>query len=136
MDFSNDSWTCWAYWENAEIGSRFSMTQLSNNHLLADDDAIKSRLMSAQPGDHIRLKGVLASYANPGNGFKRGTSTVRTDTGNGACETIYLEDFEILNKANSASRRLYAFAKWLTLIALLGFGIMFVVSPVRKPKFG
>ncbi len=69
MDFSNDSWTCWAYWENAEIGSRFSMTQLSNNHLLADDDEIKRRLMSAQPGDHIRLKGVLASYANPGNGF-------------------------------------------------------------------
>ncbi|MEN8179390.1 MAG: hypothetical protein ABFS39_12360 [Pseudomonadota bacterium] len=136
MDFSNDSWTCWAYWDNAEIASRFSMPQLSNNHLLADDDEIKRNLMAAQAGDHIHLKGVLASYANPGNGFRRGTSTVRTDTGNGACETIYLQEFEILNKANSGSRRLYAFAKWLTLISLLGFCIMFVASPVRKSKLG
>jgi hypothetical protein len=134
MDFSNDSWTCWAYWPNAETRSRFSMRQLSNNHLLADDDELKRRLMSAQIGDHVRLKGVLASYANPGNGFKRGTSTVRTDTGNGACETIYLQEFEILNPANGGVRSLYALAKWLTISALAGFLLLFVVSPVRGTR--
>jgi hypothetical protein len=132
MDFSNDSWTCWAYWDNVEIASRFSMTQLSNNHLLVDDPEIKRRLMTAEVGDHIQLKGVLASYANPGNGFKRGTSTVRTDTGNGACETIYVEDFAIVRQANATSRRLYTLAKWLTLISLLGFVALFFVSPTRN----
>ena len=96
-DFSNDSWTCWAYWPDRATASRFSMTQLSNNHLLTDDPDVKRALMAAEPGDHIRLKGVLAAYANPGNGFERGTSITRTDTGNGACETVYLQDFDIVN---------------------------------------
>jgi len=133
MDFTNDSWTCWAYWPDSETHSKFSMNQLSNNHLLAHDYELKKQLMSANIGDHIRMKGVLASYSNPGNGFQRGTSTTRTDTGNGACETIYLQEFEILNKANKRSRRLYSITKWLTLFSLLGFIILFAISPVRKP---
>ena len=133
MDFSNDSWTCWAYWPDAATRKRFSMSQLSNNHLLSDDDQLKEQLMAARPGDHIRLRGMLAAYANPANGFKRGTSTTRTDTGNGACETIYLQDFEIVNKANPGIRRLYSTSKWLAALSLLGFVVMFVVAPVRKP---
>lgn len=135
MDFRNDSWTCWAYWPDGETRSRFSMHQLSNNHLLVDDYELQRRLMAAEVGDHVRLKGVLANYANPGNGFKRGTSTVRTDTGNGACETVYLEDFQVLNPVNSGVRRVYALAKWLTLASLAGFLILFVSSPVRKSRF-
>lgn len=132
MDFSNDSWTCWAAWPDRETGDRFSMAQLSNNHLLADNDDIKRVLMGAEPGDHIRLAGVLASYANPGNGFQRGTSTNRRDTGNGACETIYLQDFEIINKANARMRGLYNLAKWGGLISFLGFLLMFFISPIKR----
>lgn len=134
MEFSNDSWTCWASWQDQETGSVFKMNALSNNHLLTDDDAIKSALMSAEAGDHIRLKGVLSEYTNKAAGFHRGTSTIREDTGNGACETIYVDQFEIINKANHKSRRLFALAKWLTLISAIGFSVMFVVAPV-KVKF-
>lgn len=133
MEFSNDSWTCWAYWPNADVGSRFSMTELSNNHLLTDDLEIKHRLMSAETGDHIRLKGYLASYKNPSNNFQRGTSTIRTDTGNGACETIYLKEFDIVSKANNKARSLFAFAKWLGLASFVGFMVFFIISPVRRP---
>ncbi len=132
MKFSNDSWTCWASWPDQETGSQFKMNALSNNHLLTDDNALKSALMSAEPGDHIRLKGVLAEYANKANGFQRGTSTVREDTGNGACETVYLTGFEIIKKANRKSRRLYTLAKWLSLISAIGFSVMFVVTPVKN----
>ncbi len=135
MDFHNDSWTCWAYWPDAATGSRFSMTQLSNNHLLADDYEVKRALMSAQPGDQVRFKGFLASYANPANGFERGTSTVRTDTGNGACETVYLQDFTIVRQANPGMRSLYLAAKWLAILSLLGFIAMFAIAPVTKPRF-
>ena len=41
MDFRNDSWTCWAYWPDAQTGARFRMDELSNNHLLTDDPRVK-----------------------------------------------------------------------------------------------
>lgn len=131
LKFSHDTWTCWVAWQDAETGSQFKGGQLSNNHLLADDDKIKAVLAEAEPGDHIRLKGVLAEYANKSSGFFRGTSTVRTDSGNGACETVYLDSFAIIKKANPKLRRLNHIAKWSALFFGIGFCIMFVLSPVR-----
>ncbi|MCG6971191.1 MAG: hypothetical protein LJE85_15595 [Gammaproteobacteria bacterium] len=132
MEFSNDSWTCWAYWPDRATGERFSPSELSNNHLLADKPLVKQALMSAEPGDHIRLKGVLASYRNPVNNFFRDTSTVRTDTGNGACETIYVKQFEILKKANPRIRALYGIAKWLCLLSFSAFCVLFAITPPTK----
>lgn len=133
MKFENDSWTCWAYWPDAQTGARFSMRQLSNNHLLVDDESIKHHLMSAEPGDHIRLNGQLANYENPANSFQRGTSTRRDDTGNGACETLYVEDFDIVKKANPKWRKLFSIAKWSLGLSLTLFLILFFVTPVRRP---
>ncbi|VAW69894.1 hypothetical protein MNBD_GAMMA09-3823 [hydrothermal vent metagenome] len=132
MDFTNDSWTCWARWPDNETGRIFSMRQLSNNHILSHNDDISQTLMSARPGDHIKLSGFLSEYSNPGNGFQRGTSTTRTDTGNGACETIYLDDFKIINKANAGTHRLYAISKWTFIISLIGFIVAFIASPVCR----
>lgn len=131
MDFHNDSWTCWYSWPNSEVGARFEKTQLSNNHVLIDDEDIKSRLMQSEPGDHIRLKGMLAEYSNPGNGFHRGTSTTRTDTGNGACETIYVSEFEVVKKANRELRSFYTVAFWTAIVSLAGIVVMFFVTPYR-----
>ena len=131
MDFHNDSWTCWFSWPNAEVGQRFQMTQLSNNHVLIDDEAIKTKLMRSEPGDHIRLKGLLAEYSNHRNGFSRSTSTTRDDTGNGACETIYVTDFEIVKKANRQLRMVYSIAKWSAIISLAGFVVLFLVAPYK-----
>ncbi|KPJ95277.1 MAG: hypothetical protein AMJ53_03070 [Gammaproteobacteria bacterium SG8_11] len=132
MDFSNDSWTCWAYWPDRATGQRFNKAQLSNNHLLVNDPAVKQALMSAEPGDQIRLKGMLASYRNPGNNFFRGTSITRSDTGNGACETIYVSEFEIIKKANSRLRAFYDAAKWLTVFAFIGFAVLFAAASPLK----
>jgi len=134
MTFNNDNWTCWASWPDAATGALFKMNALSNNHLLTDDDAVKTALMSAEPGDHIRLKGVLASYSNKASGFQRGTSVIRDDTGNGACETIYLDEFKIIKKANRKLRRLYDLSKWLTLVTGAGFLLMFAIAPVRNNR--
>jgi hypothetical protein len=133
MQFDNDSWTCWAYLPDAETADRFNKTQLSNNHLLVDDEMIKRELMSAQTGDHIRISGQLASYENPSNGFLRGTSTRRDDTGNGACETLFVENFQILNKANPGWRKLYAIAQRTLGVSLVLFMILFFITPVTRP---
>lgn len=131
MQFSNDSWTCWASWNDASTGQLFKMNGLSNNHLLTNDTAINKTLMEAEPGDHIRLKGMLSEYSNRGNGFQRGTSITRDDTGNGACETIFLDEFTVIKKANRKLRRAYTLAKWLTAFSAIGFSIMFLIAPVR-----
>ena len=131
MEFSNGTWTCWFSWPNSEVASRFDGSQLSNNHLLIDDDEIKEALMQVEPGDHIRLKGMLVEYSNPGNGFHRGTSVTRTDTGNGACETIYVNQFEVIRKANRGVRRLYTAVFWLTVLSLAGAIVLFFVTPYR-----
>lgn len=131
MDFHNDSWTCWFSWPNREVGRRFEKTQLSNNHLLIDDETIKTRLMASEPGDQIRLRGMLAEYSNPGSGFFRGTSTTRIDTGNGACETIYVTDFEIVKKANPQLRLYYSITRWTAILSLAGIAILFVLAPYR-----
>lgn len=129
--FHNETWTCWATWPDTETGDLFKMNALSNNHLLADKDQVKIALMEAEPGDHIRLSGLLAEYANPGNGFSRGTSITREDTGNGACETIYVDEFTIINKANRKLRRLYTIVKWLAFVSGIGFLVMLPIAPVR-----
>jgi len=131
MEFSNGTWTCWFSWPNREVASRFDATRLSNNHLLIDDDAVKQALLRAAPGDQIRLRGMLVEYSNPGNGFRRGTSVTRTDTGNGACETIYVNEFEVIRKANQGARRLYTATFWVTVLALAGAVLLFFVTPYR-----
>lgn len=131
MQFENTTWTCWAYWPDRETGKQFSMQQLSNNHILSHDEAISSRLLSAEVGDYVRMKGLLVDYRNPASGFNRKTSTVRNDTGNGACETIYLEAFEVVDKANSGLRQIYSMAWYIAIVSLVGFLACFALSPVR-----
>jgi hypothetical protein len=132
MHFNNTTWTCWAHWPDRATGARFDISQLSNNHLLTDQDHVKRQIMEAEPGDQIRLRGYLASYSNLGNGFSRGTSVTRTDRGNGACETVYVTDFEVVAKANRGWRRLFRFAAGLAVISLIGVLVMLFVAPVRN----
>jgi hypothetical protein len=76
------------------------MTKLSNNHLISDDEVVRDQVRDIQVGDQIRVRGYLASYSSA-QGGKRGTSTTRLDTGNGACETLYIDRFEIIQPATN-----------------------------------
>lgn len=131
MDFKNTTWTCWASWPDRETGRQFGMHKLSNNHLLSDSELVNKALLSAEPGDHIRLVGVLADYENSASGFFRKTSTSRNDTGNGACETVYVDEFSVIKKANTSIRTVYDVAWWLLVISLPSFILVFMFTPVR-----
>jgi len=91
-------------------------------------------MMQAEPGDHIRLKGMLVEYRNPGNGFRRGTSVTRTDKGNGACETIYVNAFEIIRKANQGARHFYSAAFWATALSFAGVVLLFFITPFQARR--
>jgi hypothetical protein len=132
IDFSSDSWTCWYSYRDRNIGNQFKNNALSNNHLLTDRYDIKHVLMSAEIGDVIQLRGVLAAYENNGSDFKRGTSITRDDDGNGACETIFLSEFQILKKANPMIRNLYHISKWLLILSSIAYICLIIIIPYKK----
>lgn len=107
MRFHNRDFTCYYRYPDAETGALFSESCLSNNHLLAGDSLIARAVRKVRRGDQVRVAGWLASYERPGTPFRRGTSTTRADRGNGACETVYVTDFEVLRPGGSPWRRLF-----------------------------
>jgi hypothetical protein len=112
--FWNGIFTCNVSTRDGDVWAAFNMAQLSNNHLISDDENIRRQVRKIRIGDQIRVRGYLASYSNA-SGAKRGTSTTRTDTGDGACETIFVESFRILQPATSYWR----ISMWASLLALM-----------------
>ncbi len=104
MKFWNRDFTCMCEFPDAEIARLFSGSHLSNNHILCADDRIGRRVLKVRPGDQVHFKGYLASYSQPANQFERGSSTVRDDTGDGACETVFVTEFQVLRRANRGWR--------------------------------
>lgn len=103
LNFWNGIFTCNVETRDQAAWDSFNMEQLSNNHLISDDPEIRDQVKKIKVGDQIRVQGYLAGYSSPGVS-KRGTSTTRTDTGNGACETIYVEKFSVVESAFSGWR--------------------------------
>ncbi len=133
MKFKSGSWTCYNEFKrntDREVWSKFKNNSGSNNHILSDDETINETIMNAKRGDQIYLKGYLVNYSH-GEGFQRGTSTTRDDTGNGACETIYVTDFQILKKANPLWRSIYFFSKY-SAIACFVILLIFFFLPLRR----
>lgn len=126
FDFWNGQFTCNISTDSNQDWRAFKADELSNNHLLADDDAIREQIQAVNIGDRIHLKGWLSRYGND-QGFSRNTSTTRKDTGNGACETIFIRQFEILDSMDNGWRTAYSFS----LSAVLGTAVIWLVAVGR-----
>lgn len=123
LKFWNGLFTCNVSTRDRAAWEAFDMQQLSNNHLLSDDEFIRRQVKAINIGDQIRVRGYLASYTGPAG--KRGTSITRTDTGDGACETLYIERFDIVQAAMS-----YWKLSMYSSLALLLIGLGY---HIRKP---
>jgi hypothetical protein len=123
LSFSSSQWTCNWQTSSDEAWRAFDANKISNNHILTDDARLARKMRNVRIGDQIHITGQLASYKHQsGLNFSRGTSTVRTDTGNGACETIFVDDVNIIRAAPAFWRNLtWAAALGLLLSVLLGF---------------
>lgn len=100
ISFWNGIFTCNVKTKDQAAWDAFDMYQLSNNHLISDDEFVRDQVKDIKVGDQIRVRGYLASYSSE-KGGTRGTSTTRLDTGDGACETIFVERFRIIEAATS-----------------------------------
>lgn len=126
LKFWNGIFTCNVQTRDQAAWDSFDMNQLSNNHLISADESVRDRVRKIRIGDQIRIRGSLAGYSSPGVG-KRGTSATRTDTGDGACETIYVERFEIVRAATSYWR----ISMWGSLLLLLMSLVIHFKRPYR-----
>ena len=120
MKFRTKSWTCEYWYPNREVGSRFKPNQFSNNHLLTSSSRINQEIKKAKRGDQIRISGFLARYSHSNGEFKRGTSLTREDRGNGACEVIWVTNFEILAKNKPEWQLVNQITPWIMGLSFLG----------------
>jgi hypothetical protein len=90
-------------WRALEPGDRSLdlVTELSNNHLLPGSEAVRAKLLSAQPGMTRTLTGFLIDVVSPEGGRWR-SSTKRTDYNFRGCEVILVTDVQFWPAAPGA----------------------------------
>ena len=133
VKFWNVSWTCNVRYPP---GINFEFDEISNNHLITRSDEIRKKNAHVKVGDQIKIKGALANYTSLNNesGW-RNSSLTRTDTGNGACEVIWVESLEILKKGTPLWYLLFDFSKWgLLLMVVMMIGIVVKSSKLQVSR--
>ena len=85
-------------WKSVEgelpIPRRVIETQSANMHMVPADDSVARLLKDVRRGHIVKLSGYLIE-ASASDGFRWRSSLTREDTGNGACELIWVERIEL-----------------------------------------
>jgi hypothetical protein len=76
----------------------------TNLHVIPSTPEIESRCKSLRAGTLVHLSGDLVEATAPGMGAWR-SSLSRTDTGNGACELMWVTELSILNEKETQDRQ-------------------------------
>ncbi len=118
MKFKNRDFTCYYSYSDSDVGELFRGDCLSNNHLLPSDSLLGDKIKKVRRGDQIHFKGWLVRYGISDSGFQRGTSTTRNDTGGHACETVFVNEFEVLRTANPVWRLIARLAPVLMVLCI------------------
>lgn len=140
VEFESGPWTC--YYRYPE-GVRFVGSEMSNNHLVTDDEALRSALAGIRIGDQIHVKGALVDYqVDDWRDFWRRSSRVRTDGGNGACEVLFFDEIEVLVPGTPFWYRLFtttlfllALVAGLVLHSIWADSMRFARAVKRPPAF-
>ena len=74
---------------------RTSISSMSNNHLIPSTPEIRSQIFGLRAGEKVRIAGYLVNvhYGD----IQLDSSTTREDSGNGACEIIYVTHVNKIN---------------------------------------
>jgi len=79
---------------DAPLDLGYIASHTANTHLLPGSSRVATALARVRRGDVVRLEGDLVDIDGP-DGFVWRTSLTRTDTGPGACETLYVRAITI-----------------------------------------
>ncbi len=123
----SEPWTCWHKFNDRATYERFRGDQLSNTHLLSQKDSVREAIKDMTVGDQIRLRGMLIGYAPANSGLPmRMSSLIRTDTGNGACEVMMVDEAEVIREGNVFWRRTYKATKKITMAGAIVFPFLWL----------
>lgn len=88
------------YWQtdNFPIPRKEIEQHSANMHLIPANDHIASQIDKVKAGELVRFNGFLVNLKRD-NGWYWKSSTSRNDTGRGACELVWVEEFEIVHES-------------------------------------
>lgn len=120
--YRSEPWTCFVDIPERSDYKRFNFSQFSNNHLLSHREEVREIIRKTRIGDQVHLRGMLVNYAPSEHpDHMRQSSLSRDDTGNGACEVMFVDSIEILRTTNDSWRSVESGSK---LVALLSGGLI------------
>ena len=131
VTYSSGEFTCYYQWSGS-LSPPFDPAQMSNNHLIPADAFIAYRIKQLRIGDQIRMSGLLVDYEVSRDGVNRlarRTSLTRTDTGNGACEVVYVTALDVIQPGDRLAANAAAYAWYASLGLLAALGVVWVVRP-------
>lgn len=70
----------------------------ANMHLIPANDEIAEQIEQVKVGELVRFNGFLVNIQQD-NGWRWKSSLTRNDTGGGACELVWVEEFEIVHES-------------------------------------
>jgi hypothetical protein len=87
----------WYRWhtKTLPIPKREIETHSANMHMIPADDVVEDEIKRTRKGDIIELEGYLVEVKSD-DGRRWKSSLTREDTGNHACEVIWVEQFEVV----------------------------------------
>jgi len=71
-------------------------TSSANMHLIPANDTVSSVIREIRNGDIVQLSGSLVNVESNNDNWRWKSSQTRNDTGNGACELIWVESLQIV----------------------------------------
>ena len=130
--FWSGEFTCSYRWSGA-FTPAFNPEKASNNHLIPADPVTAARIGAIHVGDQIRMTGLLVDYTVTKDGqeiFTRRTSLTRGDTGNGACEILYVTDLAVVVAGDHLRANAARYLWYAGLALLVGLAVVWLV---RRP---
>jgi hypothetical protein len=92
-------WYYYKYKAGTPVSGDYIAKHSANVHIIHKDKNVLNQIKKVNPGDYVILKGYLVDVnfnKNQSDPLWR-TSTTREDTGNGACEILFVEKVEIVD---------------------------------------
>jgi len=80
-----------------QLSREYVNEHISNNHLIFANESVYAQAKTTATNDFVVISGYLVTVSGKsrdGRTFSQGTSTTRSDQGEGACEVVYVESLE------------------------------------------
>jgi hypothetical protein len=129
--YTSEEFTCYYSWTGA-LTPPFDPTKIANNHLIPADDNVARRIGDIRIGDQIWMRGLLVDYRVRSAGrevLARRTSLTRQDTGNGACEILYVTDLYVIKPGNHLRADAATYAWYASLGVFVALVVVWFVRP-------